>query len=60
MALRSEPELCEVSISMARAELGKTVSSIWPGAHKRAKGDRFRDNAGKDIKRMSRDNVGEV
>jgi hypothetical protein len=60
MASRSQPELCGVSISTARPELGKTVSSIWPGAHKRTKGNRFRGNAGKNVKRVSRNDVREV
>jgi hypothetical protein len=42
------------------AEVGKAMSSIGPTAHKGAKGNWFRGNAGKDIKRMSGDNVREV
>ena len=60
VASRGKPKLCGVSISTARPELGKTVSSIRPGAHKRTKGNRFRGNAGKNVKRVSRNNVREV
>jgi hypothetical protein len=60
VATRGKPELRRVPISVARAELGITVSSIWPAAHKGAKGKRFRGNVGKDIKWMSRDDVREV
>jgi hypothetical protein len=41
-------------------ELGEVMGSIWPGAHKGAKSNRFRGNVGKDIKGVSRNNVGEV
>jgi len=41
-------------------ELAKTMGSIWPGAHKGVKGNRFRGNAGKNIKGVSRNNVREV
>ena len=60
MATGSEPEFCGVPVSASRAELSKAVGSIWLGTHKGAKGNRFRGNAGKDIKRMSGDNVREV
>ena len=60
MASRGKPKLCGVSISASRAELGKAVSSIWPVAHKGAEGNRLGGNVRKDIKRMSRNNVGEV
>ena len=60
VASRSKPELGEVSVSMSRAELSKAVSSIWPRAHKGAKCNGFGGNTRKDIKRVSRDNVGEV
>jgi hypothetical protein len=59
-ASRSKPELCEVSISVLRVELSKAMSSVRPGAHERAKGNRFRGNARKDIKGMSGDDVREV
>jgi hypothetical protein len=60
VAPRSKPELCGVSISASGAELGKAVSSIWPAAHKGAKGNGFRGNVGKDIKGMSGNDVREV
>jgi hypothetical protein len=60
MAPRGKPKLCGVSISVLRAELSKAVSSVRPGAHKGAKGNRFRGNARKDIKGMSGNNVREV
>ena len=60
MALRGEPELCEVSVSSSGAELGKVMGSVWPAAHERAKGNGFRGNTGKDIKGVSRNNVREV
>jgi hypothetical protein len=41
-------------------ELSEAVSSIRLGAHERVKGNGFRSNAGKDIKRVSRDSVREV
>ena len=43
---RSEPELCGISISMSRAELSEAMGSIWPGAHKRVKGNGSGGNAG--------------
>ena len=60
VASRSKPELCGVSVSTSRAELSKAMSSVWPGAHERAKGNRFRGNVGKDIKGMSRNDIKEV
>jgi hypothetical protein len=60
VASRSELELCGISISTSRVELGKAVGSIWPRAHKGAEGQGFRGNAGKDIKGMGRDNIGKV
>jgi len=60
VAPRGKPKLCGVSISASRAELSKVVSSVRPGAHKGAKGNGFRGNAGKDIKGMSGNNVREV
>jgi hypothetical protein len=60
MAPRGKPKLCEVSVSVSRAELSKPVGSIWPGTHKGAEGNGFRGNAGKDIKGMSRNNIREV
>jgi len=60
MASRSKPELCGVSVSLSRVEFSKAMSSVWPGAYKRAKGNGFGDDAGQDIKRVSGDNVREV
>jgi hypothetical protein len=60
VASRGQPELCGVSVSLSRAEFSKAMSSIWPEAHKRTMGNRFRGNVGKDIEGMSRDNVREV
>jgi hypothetical protein len=60
VAARSKPEFCEISVSVSRAELSKSVSSVQPRAHKRVKGNGFGGNAGKDIKGMSRDNVRKV
>ena len=60
VAPRSKPELCGVSVSMSRVEFSKAMSSVWPGAHERAKGNRFGGNTGKDIKGMSGDDVREV
>ena len=56
----SKPELCGVSISASRMELSKVMSSVWLGAHERAKGNRFRGNVGKDIKGMGGDDVREI
>jgi hypothetical protein len=60
MASRGEEELCVVSISTSRTELGKAMGSIWPAAHEGMKGNRFGGNAGEDIKGMSGDDVREV
>ena len=60
MTSRSKPELCGVSVSMSRVELSKAVSSIRPRPHKGAKGNGFGGNTGKDIKRVSGNNVREV
>jgi hypothetical protein len=60
VASRGKPKLCRVSISLLGEELSKAVSSIWPAAHKGVKGNRFGGNMGKDIKRMSRNDIREV
>jgi len=60
VASRSELELCEVSIGTLRVELGEGVSSIWPRAHKRAKGNGFGGKVGENVKRVSRVDVREV
>jgi hypothetical protein len=57
---RGEPEFCIIPIRTLGAELGEAVSSIQLGAHKGAKSNGFGGYAGKDIKRMGRDNVREV
>jgi hypothetical protein len=41
-------------------ELSKAMSSVWLTAHKGTDGDGFRGNMGKDIKRVSRDDVRKV
>jgi hypothetical protein len=60
VALRSKPKLCGVSISMLRVELGEAMGSIRPGAYKGAKGNGFGGNAGENVKRVSRNGIGEV
>jgi hypothetical protein len=60
VASRGKPQLYGVSINTSRAELSKAMSSVRPRAHKGAKGNGFGGNAGKDIKGVSRNNVGEV
>ena len=60
VASRGKLELCGVSVSSSRAEFSKAMSSVRPVAHKRVKSNGFGGNTGKDIKGMSRDNVGEV
>jgi hypothetical protein len=60
MSSRSKPKLCGISVSMLRVELGEAMSSIWPEVHKRAKGNGFRGNVGKNIKGVSGNNVREV
>jgi hypothetical protein len=57
---RGEPESCIIPIRTLGAELSEAVSSIWPEAHKGAKGNGFGGYMGKDIKRMGRDDVREV
>jgi hypothetical protein len=60
MPSRGEPKLCGVSVGASRAELSEVMGSVWPAAHKGVNSNRFRGNAGKDIKGMSGDNVREV
>jgi hypothetical protein len=60
MAPRGKPKLCGVSVSASRVELSEAMGSVWPGTHKGANSNRFGGNAGKDIKRMSGNNVREV
>jgi hypothetical protein len=45
---------------MLRAELGEMMGSIWPRAHKRAKGNGFRGNTGENVKRVSGNDIREV
>jgi hypothetical protein len=60
MATRGDPEFGRVGVSSSGAELSKVISSIWPRAHKGAKGNGFGGNTGENIKRVSRDGIGEV
>jgi hypothetical protein len=46
VTLRGKPKLCGVSISALGVEIGKAVSSVWPAAHKGAKSNGLRGNAG--------------
>jgi hypothetical protein len=60
MASRSEPELCGISVGTSRTELSKAMRGIGPRTHKGVHRHRFRSNAGKDIKGMGRNDIGEV
>jgi hypothetical protein len=60
VASRGEEELCVVSVSALRTELGIVMGSIWPAAHEGAKGNGFGGNAGEDVKGVSGNNVREV
>ena len=60
VASRSEPEFCIISISTLGVELSEAMGSIGPRTHERAQSNRFRGNAGENIKGMGRDNVREV
>ena len=60
VASRGKPELCRVSVSTSGVELSKAVGSVRLGAHKGAKGNGFRGNVRKDVKGVSRYNIGEV
>ena len=60
MPSRGKKELCIVPVSSSGAELGKVMSSVWPAVHEGADSNRFRGNAGKDIKRVSGDDIREV
>jgi hypothetical protein len=60
VAARGEEELCVVPVSASGTELSEAMGSIWPTTHKRAKGNGFGGNAGKDIKGVGGDNVREV
>ena len=60
MASRGNIELEKVPVSMSGIELGETVSTIGPRAHKGAKGEGFRGNMGENVKGMSRNGIGKV
>jgi hypothetical protein len=60
VGLRGDPEPCRVSVSVSGTELSKAVRGIGPGMHEQTHSYRFRSNAGKDIKGMSRDDIREV
>jgi hypothetical protein len=60
VALRSKPQFHRIPVCMSRVELGEMMRSIWPGAHKRVKGNRFRGNVGENLKRVSRNDLREV
>ena len=49
VAPRGEIKLPGFSVSVSRAELGKAMGSVRPGAHKGANTKGFRGKAGKDI-----------
>jgi len=55
-----KPELGGIPISSSGIEYSKAMGGIGPRAHKRAKGERFRGNMGKNVQRMSRNDIGEV
>jgi len=55
-----EEEFCVVSVSTTGSEFSKAMGSVWPAAHKGAKGEGFGGNAREDIKGVSGDNVREV
>jgi hypothetical protein len=60
VAPRGKPQLCGVSVSVSGVELSKAMGGIQPSAHKGANSNGFGGNTGKDIERMSGNNVGEV
>jgi hypothetical protein len=60
VAPRGEEELCVVSVSASRTELGKAMGGIWPTAHEGANGNRFGGKVGEDIKGVSGNNVRKV
>jgi hypothetical protein len=43
------PELGEIPVSMSGMEFYKAMSGIGPRAHKRAKGEGFGGNTGKNV-----------
>ena len=60
MAPWGNPEFGGIAVSTSGAELSEVMSSIRLRAHKGAKGDRFRGNAGKNIKRVGGNGIEEV
>ena len=60
MAPWGNPELGGIPVSMSGMELSKAMSGIGPRAHEGAKGKRFGGNTGKNVQRMSGNNIGEV
>ena len=60
VAARGEEELCVVSVSASRTELGKAMGGIWPTAHEGANGNRFGGKVGEDIKWMGQNNIREA
>jgi len=60
MASRGEKELCVLIVSTSGAELSKAVGSIGPTTHEGVKGKGFGGDTGKDIKRVSGNDVREV
>jgi hypothetical protein len=60
MTVRGNPKLSKVTITTSGNKLSEVVGSMGPGAHKRAKGNGFRGNAGENVKRVSRNGIGEV
>jgi hypothetical protein len=60
MGPRGDPESCRVSISALGMELSKAVRGIGLGTHEGAHSYGFRSNVGKDIKRVSKDDIREV
>jgi hypothetical protein len=44
-----KPELGGIPISSSGIEYSKAMGGIGPRAHKRAKGERFRGNMGKNV-----------
>jgi len=60
IGLSHKLEFCGVVIHAVRAELGEVVSRVGLGAKKRLEVKSFRSKMGQDIKRISRNSIGEV
>jgi hypothetical protein len=60
MTPRGNPKFGGIAISTSEMELSKAVSKIGLRTHKGAKGKGFGGNAGKNIKRVSWNGIGEV